>query len=74
MIYSTLLTFAANAWEKAVQELGNSDILSFFLFADDTNILYANKNTKSLESIVNNEHTAKVSDWQTANRLTLNIK
>ena len=27
----------------------------FNLFADDTNILYANKNLKDLETIVNNE-------------------
>ena len=31
------------------------DKLNFYLFADDTNILYANKNLKSLEQIVNQE-------------------
>ena len=51
----------------------SSDKLSFFLIADDINILYADKNIKSLETIVNNEFT-KVSDWPTASRLTLNIK
>ena len=29
--------------------------LNFYLFADDTNILYANNNLKSLESVVNKE-------------------
>lgn len=33
----------------------SSDKLNFYLFADDTNILYANKNLKSLELIVNQE-------------------
>ena len=31
------------------------DKLNFYLFADDTNILYANKSLKSLEQIVNQE-------------------
>lgn len=32
-----------------------SDKLSFYLFADDTNLLYADKNLKSLEETVNRE-------------------
>ena len=32
-----------------------SSKLNFYLFADDTNILYANNNLKSLESVVNEE-------------------
>ena len=51
----------------------SSEKLSFFLFADDTNILYADKNIKTMETTVNNE-LIKVSNWLTANRLTLNIK
>ena len=45
----------------------------FFLFADDTNLLYANKNLKTLENTVNTEFI-KLCDWLTANKLTLNIK
>ena len=33
----------------------SSDKLNFYLFAHDTNILFANKNLKSLEQIVNQE-------------------
>ena len=33
----------------------SSEKFSFYLFADDTNLLYANKNVKSLEKTVNNE-------------------
>ena len=51
----------------------SSDKLSFFLFADDTNLLYADKNLKSLEETVNNE-LLKVSEWLNANKLTLNAK
>ena len=45
----------------------------FFFFADDTNILYADNNLKSLEDIGNLE-LRKLCDWLTANKLTLNIK
>ena len=44
---------------------------SFYLFADDPNLLYADKNLRSLEETVNNE-LVKVSDWLNANKLTLN--
>ena len=45
----------------------------FFLFADDTNAVYADSNLKSLEWTVNQE-LCKLFDWLTANKLTLNIK
>ena len=51
----------------------SSEKLKFFLFADDTNILYADKNLRSLELIVNQEF-CKLYDCLTANKLTLNIK
>ena len=51
----------------------SSDKLRVYLFADDTNILFADKNLKSLELSVNLELN-KVYDWLTANKLTLNIK
>lgn len=50
-----------------------SDKLTFYLFADDTNLLYADKNLKSLETIVNCE-PSKVVGWLIANKLSLNIK
>ena len=53
--------------------LKTSNKFNFFLFADDTNLLYANKNLKTLENVVN-EELIKVSDWPIANKLTLNIK
>ena len=51
----------------------SSDKLKFFLSADDTNAVYAEKNLKSLESIINQE-LCKLFDWLTTNKLTLNIK
>ena len=51
----------------------SSSILQFFLFADDTNLLYADKSLRSLEKVLNRE-LIHVSDWLIANRLTLNIK
>ena len=51
----------------------SSDKLSFYLFLEDINILFTDKNLKSLELYVNQEHN-KVYDWLTANKLTLNIK
>ena len=49
-----------------------SDKLSFYLFADDTNMLYSDKNLTSLERVVNLE-LHKASDWLTSNCLTLNV-
>ena len=51
----------------------SSNKLDFFLFADDTNLLYADKNLKSLETIVNKQ-LEYICDWLLANKLTLNIK
>lgn len=45
--------------------------LSFYLFADDTNLLYADKNLKSLEAVVNDE-LLKICEWLNANKLSLN--
>ena len=47
--------------------------LKFFLFADDTNILYSHDNLKTLELIVNTE-LHNLLNWLTANKLTLNRK
>ena len=45
---------------------------TFYLFADDTNTLYANKNLKDLETTVNNE-LQNLYNWLTDNKLTLNF-
>ena len=50
-----------------------SKVLKFFLFADDTNLLFAHKNITTLEKTVNLE-LSKLSDWLIVNKLTLNIK
>ena len=47
--------------------------LKFFLFADDTNVLYSHENFKTLELIVNVELN-NLFNWLTANKLTLNRK
>ena len=46
--------------------------LKFYLFADDTNILFAEKNWKVIETEVNTE-LFKIYDWLTSNKSTLNI-
>ena len=50
-----------------------SDKLRFYLFADNTNLLYSDKNLKSLETAVN-EELINVCDWLTSNKLSLNVK
>ena len=50
-----------------------SSKFGFYLFADDTNLIYADKTLKSLEKIVNSE-LDKICNWLTANKLTLNAK
>ena len=47
-----------------------SDKFQFYLFADDTSILYSNKNLLSLEAEVITE-LIKFCEWLTANKLTL---
>ena len=49
----------------------SSNKLNFYLFADDTNILYSHKNLKSLEKVMNFELN-NVFQWLTSNKLTLN--
>ena len=51
----------------------SSKKLSFHLFADDTNLLYADKNLKSLETVVN-EELRNIGNWLMANKLSLNVK
>ena len=51
----------------------SSNLLKFILFADDTNILYSNKNIDILYETLNNE-LEEVSKWLIANRLSVNIK
>jgi len=47
--------------------------LHFIMFADDTNIIYSNKDPNLLESTLNNELKI-ISDWFKLNKLSLNIK
>ena len=57
-----------------INDIHNSSAkLSFYLFADDTSLFYADTNLKSLEETVNSK-VLKVSDWLNANKLTLNAK
>ena len=48
-------------------------MFNFYLFADDTSMLYANKNFRELENKVNIER-GNLCDWLKANKLSLNIK
>ena len=50
-----------------------SNKFKFYLFTDDTNILYADKNLKTLEVTVNAE-LKNFWDWLTSNKLSLNTK
>ena len=52
----------------------SSDILKFFLFADDTTVYYsADPSDENTEKILNTE-LEKVSCWLAANKLSLNVK
>ena len=48
-----------------------SNILKFYIFADDTNLLHADNNLKNLEKTFNKE-LAKVSSWLIANKRGVN--
>ena len=45
----------------------SSDILSFILFADDSNVFLSNKNPHTLVQIINSELT-KLTQWIRANK------
>ena len=47
--------------------------IKFYLFADDTNLLHADRNLKSLETVFNCE-LLSVYNWLIANKLSLNIE
>ena len=51
----------------------SSKEFTFYLFADDASLTYANNNLRTFELTVNNE-LEKVSEWLNANKLTFNIK
>ena len=50
-----------------------SNVLTFFLFADDTNIYYESDSLTKLEAIINRE-LKKLHTWLIVNRLALNIE
>ena len=50
-----------------------SSKLKFYLFADDTNLLFSHKNLQVLE-ITMNEELTQVYHWLTSNKLSLNLK
>ena len=57
-----------------INDLPNvSKVLSFFLFADDTNIYYESDNITRLEYKINKE-LLKVKSWLEVNKLALNIE
>ena len=47
--------------------------LAFNVFADDTNLLYADDDLKTLQTVVNNGLNS-VCHWLNANKLTINAK
>ena len=58
-----------------INDISNSsEILKFFLFADDTTVFYsADPSADNTETILNQE-LEKVSSWLAANKLSLNVK
>ena len=56
-----------------INDLPNiSEVLHFYLFADDTNIYYEAETVQKLETVINRE-LRKLDTWLIVNRLSLNI-
>jgi hypothetical protein len=49
-----------------------SNIFKFILFADDTSLYFSTKNPLIIQEIINHE-MSNISDWLSANRLSLNV-
>ena len=65
--------FKTNKKHKCNNNLCNvSDVLKFFLFADDTNIFYSDKSVERVESIIN-ENLKLLAKWFQINKLSLNL-
>ena len=70
--YLGLTNFKTTVISYFFNDIYNStDKLKFSLFADDTNLLYADNDLRSLETTVNHE-LIKFYNWLTANKLSLN--
>ena len=52
--------------------VNSSNIFKFILFADDTSLYYSCKNVHTIEDVINRE-LDKISEWLSANRLSLNV-
>ena len=50
-----------------------TSLFAFYLFADDTSIIFVNNSLKEHETLVNHE-LGNVNEWLKANKLSLNIK
>ena len=50
----------------------SSNVLQFYLFADDTSTLFCHEDPTMIERVYNTELN-KISDWLAANRLSLNV-
>lgn len=57
-----------------VKDLPNtSSLLTYHLFADDTNIYFSSKNLSSLETTLDRDQLKSVAEWMKCNRLALSI-
>ena len=71
---STRLSAGSSSILTFINDIPNSSQkLNFVLFADDTNMLYADRHLKSLEETVNKELKNEC-EWLHVNKLTLKIK
>jgi hypothetical protein len=80
VVFALLVPSCQQVWNKLnlpilflyINDIENcSKLISFILFADDTNIFYSNKCLKTLNKIMQTE-SDKVAEWLNANKLSLN--
>ncbi len=77
MIIKSGVPQGVNSWTNFISLYINdmencSKLISFILFADDTNIFYSNKCLKTLNKIYMQTEIDKVAEWLNANKLSLN--
>ena len=67
-----IVKLVPNSFHCKILNAHQQQLFDFYLFADDTNLLYAENDLNKLEVVVN-EELLKLCEWLNSNKLSLNV-